>query len=175
MLRRSFRKDERGMAAVEFALIAPLMILLLYGTVEVSNLFSVNRKVTRVANTVADLISQDSIVNEDELDGIFDASGAIMTPPFTPANMKIVVRSVYKDSDGDVAVEWCDARNGGVSGAPELPDNLLEDNSSIILAEVSYEYYPAISVILKAHYTLSDEFYLRPRRSLKVACEDCGC
>lgn len=173
MLRR-FIKDEDGVSALEFALIAPVFIILFFGTVEVSNLLSVNRKVTRVASTVADLVAQDSLVNKRELDGIFDASEAIATP-FDTSKLSIVVSSVYKDFDDEVEVEWCYARNGAGSDEANVPDDLLEQNSSVILAEVSYDYEAAFSVILDASYQLSDEFYLRPRRSVRVDCEDCDC
>ena len=102
------------------------------------------------------------------------ASEAIATP-FDTDRLTIVVSSVYKDFDDDVEVEWCYARNGSGDDDVNVPDDLLEQNSSVILAEVSYDYQAAFSVILNASYQLSDEFYLRPRRSVRVNCEDCDC
>ena len=53
-----FGGDERGISAVEFALLLPLMVTLYLGTVEVSQGVAIDRKVTLTARTVADLASQ---------------------------------------------------------------------------------------------------------------------
>ena len=50
--------DERGVSAVEFALLLPLMVTLYLGGVEVSQGLTIDRKVTLVARTVADLAAQ---------------------------------------------------------------------------------------------------------------------
>ena len=45
-------------AAIEFALIVPLMLVLFFGTVEFSSGVAVDRKVTLMARTLSDLTSQ---------------------------------------------------------------------------------------------------------------------
>jgi len=173
---RRFLKDADGIAAIEFALILPVMFIIFFGVVEVSNLLSEDRRVTRVASTVADLVAQDNIVTVAELEGIFEASSAIMGPPEEgEAQVSIVVTSIVMDEDGDIEVDWSRAKNGTPRGTDDVspPDGILEPNTSVILAETSFEFSPLVAVLLDAHYTLEDEFYLRPRRSLRVQCDDC--
>ena len=49
--------DERGVSAVEFALLLPLMLTLYLGAVEVSQGIGADRKVTLTARTIGDLVS----------------------------------------------------------------------------------------------------------------------
>ena len=53
-----FLCDRCGLAAVEFALILPVMLTLYFGGVEVTNMLVANRRVTSVAYTAADLAAQ---------------------------------------------------------------------------------------------------------------------
>jgi Flp pilus assembly protein TadG len=58
------RRDRRGLAAVEFALVVPLMLVLFFGALEFSSGVAVDRKVTLVARTLSDLTTQ---LKEDRL------------------------------------------------------------------------------------------------------------
>ena len=50
--------DRRGIAATEFAIIAPMMLIMFFGVIEFSSGIAVDRKVTFVARTETDLVSQ---------------------------------------------------------------------------------------------------------------------
>src|SRR3954465_15929892 len=83
-------EDCRGLAAVEFAMIVPLMLVLFFGTVEFSSGIAVDRKVTIMARTLSDLTSQNISVTDTLLTNIFNASTGIMTPySTTPVNSTI--------------------------------------------------------------------------------------
>ncbi|MDP1881421.1 MAG: TadE/TadG family type IV pilus assembly protein, partial [Bradyrhizobium sp.] len=72
--------DRSGIAATEFAVIVPVMLVMFFGTVEFSSGVAVDRKVTLMARTLSDLTSQSVSVNDTDLTGFFAASKAIMTP-----------------------------------------------------------------------------------------------
>lgn len=55
---RNFMMDRSGVGAVEFAFIAPLMLVMFFGTIEFSQGVGANRKVTIMARTLSDLTSQ---------------------------------------------------------------------------------------------------------------------
>ena len=97
-------KDRSGIAATEFAMIVPMMLVMFFGTIEFSSAVAIDRKVTIMARTVADLTSQGATVNDTDLTNFFAASLAIMTPyDKTPTNA--TVSELYIDpASGDVRV-----------------------------------------------------------------------
>src|SRR3977135_2540944 len=86
------RADRSGIAATEFAMIVPMMLVLFFGTVEFSSGVAVDRKVTLIARTLADLTSQSSTqkVNDAYLQNVFTASISIVTP-YLPTPVKATI------------------------------------------------------------------------------------
>src|SRR5215207_7193105 len=74
------RRDDRGNAAVEFAIIVPIMLTLFFGTIEFSSGVAVDRKITLVARTLSDLTSQSTTVTNTDMAGFTITAKAIMTP-----------------------------------------------------------------------------------------------
>src|ERR1700710_113035 len=72
--------DRRGIAAIEFAMIVPIMLVMFFGVVEFSSGVAVDRKVTLMARTLSDLTSQSTKVTDTDLTNFFAASKGIMTP-----------------------------------------------------------------------------------------------
>lgn len=165
-------KDRRGIAAVEFAFIMPLLITLYFGAIEVSNAVMADRKVTNITSTVADLVAQTKTVNDGELQDIFTAASAILVP-YTTDGLTIVLSSVVIDADGNATVDWSEAGpNGGTpraTGSPiTLPNGLAVPNTSLVVAEVSYDYVSFLGKLIENGITLNDIFYLRPRVTDKI-------
>src|SRR3954447_16418142 len=77
---RRFLSDKRGVSAVEFAMVLPLMITLYLGGVEVSSAVAIDRKMTLIARTLADLVSQATSVDNSGMTSILAATTAVMAP-----------------------------------------------------------------------------------------------
>jgi len=77
---RRFARETRGAAAVEFALVTPLMLSLYFGMVELSTGVAMDRKVTMVSHTLSDLIGQATAVDDTDISNVFNAASSIMTP-----------------------------------------------------------------------------------------------
>ncbi len=166
--RPSFRADQSGVSAVEFALLLPVLILLLFGSIEVTQAVTTKRKVTLVASSVADLVSRVDKVNDAEMTNIFDAGKAIITP-YDANILRTVVSSVVIDPNGAASVAWSKARNGSPrSQPPTLPKDLVVPNTSLVVSEVSYSYTPVLGYVITGSLNLAETFYLRPRVSAKV-------
>jgi len=162
-----FRADRRGVSAVEFAMIAPLMITLYLGGVEVTQGVAVSRKTTLVARTVADLVAQDTNVNNAEITDILAASAAVASP-YAATNLKVTVSSVTIDSSGRATIAWSDTLNGtarSVGSSVALDSALAVPNSSLIWGEVTYTYRPMFGWVLTGTFTLGDTIYMRPRNA----------
>lgn len=165
-----FRRDEDGVSAIEFALVAPVLITLYLGSVQLTLALTADRKVTAAASTIGDLVAQDEFVTDSEIGDIIAAGHAILEP-FTPAGFDVRITSVRMNSDEEIYVDWSDGY--GLPAHPpdaelDLPDGLLAPNNSIILVEVEYLYETAFSQLDYGTMTLTDSVFLRPRRSLWV-------
>ncbi|MGE0847003.1 MAG: TadE/TadG family type IV pilus assembly protein [Flavobacteriaceae bacterium] len=158
-------RTEDGVSAVEFALILPLLIALYLGGVELSHAITIDRKVTSMTSSVADLVSQAAVIENAEMQGIFNAVSAIMTP-YPEAEARVVVSSVSVDSNGVARVSWSDGYHKtprSVGSTITLPQGIAENNTTIILAEGEYTYQPQFGSAITGPLTVSDRFYLRPR------------
>jgi Flp pilus assembly protein TadG len=165
-----FRADHRGVSAVEFALVLPLMLTLYIGASEISQGFATDRKVTLVARTVADLSSQVSTVSNADMNNVLNASAAVMQP-FSTTPLKITVSSVVIDAQGKAVIDWSDTRNGTLrakGAVVTLPTALAVPNTSLIWAEVQYTYTPAVGYVVTGPLALKDQIYMRPRLSTTV-------
>ena len=174
-LRRSFarfKRDERGVSAVEFAMLLPLMITLYLGGAEISQAVSIDRKVALTARAVADLVAQGTSITNAEMTNILNAAKAVAAP-YPEAPLKVVVSSIKIDANNKATVDWSRALN--TTQRPQnqtvtLPTGLSIPNTSIIWAEVSYGYTPAIGYVLTGTLNLPDQIYMRPRLQDTVTC-----
>jgi Flp pilus assembly protein TadG len=163
--------DERGVSAVEFAMLLPLMLTLYLGTVEVSQGIAADRKVTLTARTVADLVAQVSSINDTDMTNSLNAAAAVIAP-FTTSNLMVTVTSVTIDAAGKATVAWSDALNGSPrakGSTVTVPTALNTPNSSLIWSEVQYTYTPTIGYVVSGTLNLKDQIYMRPRLSDSVA------
>ncbi|MDG1826570.1 MAG: pilus assembly protein [Henriciella sp.] len=162
---RGLLRAKDGISAVEFALIAPLMMLIYFACIELSLMMVLDRKVTTSTATLGDLTARAAVVTDDDLDDIFQATRMI----FQPNDVKVArmrISSIY-DDDGVNKVAWSDGC--GLSSYPEdqsvtIPNGLVPSGGSIIMAEIEYDYNSVLGYFFTTTQTLTDEFYLRPRR-----------
>jgi Flp pilus assembly protein TadG len=171
---RRFAADQRGVSAVEFAILLPLMLTLYLGGVEVSQAVSADRKTTLVAHTVGDLTAQASNVTTADMTNVLNASSAVAYP-FPAANLRVTVSSVCINSTGTVAtIAWSrtlngTARTGTVTSL--IPSALMVASTSLVWGEASYAYRPTIGWTITGTLNLGDKFFLRPRLSNSVTLD----
>jgi Flp pilus assembly protein TadG len=161
-------RDRRGVSAVEFALLAPLMITLYLGCVEVSDGVGADRKVTLTAAALANLSAQVTTISTSDMSNILNASSAIIAP-YSAANLTITVSCLNIDSKQKATVMWSAAMNGSARSTgsvytfPSSSSALDVANSQLILAEASYNYTPIVGNALTGMITLSDRMFMSPR------------
>ncbi|MBS0249112.1 MAG: pilus assembly protein [Proteobacteria bacterium] len=163
--RGRFARDHRGVSAVEFALIAPVMICLYFGCVEVSDAVAVDRKVSLTAAALANLSAQVTTISATDMSNILDASGAIIQP-YDSTKLKMTITCISIDANKNPTVKWSVTRNGTVnSGTPSLPAALLVPSTQLIRAEASYAYAPTVGYNITGSLNLSDKMYMAPRQT----------
>lgn len=158
--------DRKGVSAVEFALIAPLLITLYVGTVQVTLGLSADRKLTTAASTIADLVAQSDTVNGGALADIFAAGDAVLQP-YSTANLTVRVSSLQSDGDGNTSLVWSQGRGIAARSAgdlPPVPAGVLLPDGGVIVVEAGYVYNSPITGSGIGQFNLSETVYMRPRR-----------
>ena len=171
--------DRNGVAAIEFAMIVPIMLVMFFGTVEFSSAVAVNRKVTLIARTLSDLTSQSLSVGNTDLTNFFTASDAIMTPYPPLSTQSASLCELYIDPITLRAkVEWNVSATFNSAGVVTLgpavaancpiaiPSQLAVGGTYLIFSKVTYPYTPAVGYLgAIPTFSLSDVSYTRPRQS----------
>lgn len=165
-------RDERGVSAVEFAMLLPVMLAAYFGTVEISQGVSIDRKVTLVARTIADLVAQSQTIVNSDMTNIL-AAGTSVAAPFSSSILKVTVSSVAIDANSNAKVVWSDATSNATARPANqvvtnnIPQALRVANTTLIWSEVQYLYTPTIGWVISGNINLADQMYMRPRF---VAC-----
>jgi Flp pilus assembly protein TadG len=173
--------DRSAVAAIEFALIVPIMLVMFFGTVEMSSGVAVDRKVTLVARTLSDLTSQSTSVADADVTNFFTASGKILTP-YPPTPTQATLSELYVDpSTLQARVQWSKSATldssgnvtltsgRAVSSIVAIPSQLAVGGTYLIFSETSYLYTPTVGYVMgHAGVNLSDVAYTRPRQSTCV-------
>lgn len=167
---RRLAGDRSAIAAVEFALILPLLLTLYLGTIEIANGLAVKQKVTHVSSSLGDLVTQSEVITDADMRNILDAAASVMAP-YPAKLLRIKVTGVAINKKGKGKVKWSDARNDTPESKGSkfaLPSEVRVANSFLVVAEVGYTHTPIIGYMLTGSFELTDEFFLRPRGSGKV-------
>lgn len=165
-----FAQDDYGMAAVEFAMILPLMLTMFIGSVEVAQGLSTDRKIALVVRAAADLTSQSTSINNAEMTNILNAASSIMYP-FSTTPLKLKVTAVDISSTGQATVAWGDSLNTTArakGSAVTIPSALAVPSTQLIWGEIEYAYNPTFGYVLFNVITLSEQNFVRPRQSATV-------
>lgn len=172
-LLRKFARDHRGLSAIEFAFVFPVMATLYLGGTALTQGIVTKRKVTLVTRTVGDLTSQDSDINDTEMNTIFSAAAAVMQP-YPTTSLTLTISSVKVDKNGVGTVEWSNRSvNGGnfvqgreAQSTMTLTELAVPDKTvHFIMAEGTYTYTPTFGSNFVGTLPLSNTFYFRPRRT----------
>lgn len=166
--------DERGVSAVEFAMLAPVLIAFYFGMAEFCQGYMAQKRMGHVSAMVADLVAQEEAITTASLDDIFEIGGLIMKP-FSTTSLKQRVSSVTRAS-GVATIDWSrgdgmDPRAAGSTIA--LPADLITDGESVIVSEATYDYDSPVDYLMPTVTQFSHIYYLRPRTVDRTTCSNC--
>jgi Flp pilus assembly protein TadG len=175
-VRSRFANDSSGAAAVEFAMLLPIMFMLFYGTIEFSQALTVDRRVTQIASATADLVARTKETTTGEIDQIMLIVDELMKP-YDPTLLRISLMNVVADINdaSQTTVCWVYEHNGGANAsatqgaAYALPAGVVEKGDSVVVAEVAYNYDPPLfGFIIENTIQMTETFYLKPRLSATI-------
>ncbi len=171
---KRFAKNSRGAAAIEFALLAPVMISTYFGLVEICEAQLSEHKANHVASAVGDLVTQADTVSVSDLTDIFSIGGSIMAP-YTTSTLQMRVTSITENGSNQPIVDWSHGSGlAAIAAGSTLSTPLtLASGDSVVKSEVVYRYNSPLQYLLPNALTYSEVYYSRPRRSQQVSCTDC--
>ena len=187
-----FCVDRRGVAAIEFAFIVPLLLIMYFVTMEASQAIETSKKVSRIGSMVADLVTQQNTITKADLDAIMKI-GTSTLKPYNRSTPKIVITAieVTTATTPKVQVVWSRKLvNGATSvdaaktSTTTVPTSLKVAGTFLIRVESDLAYVPIIAwsadsqeriglTSAFSHISMSETYYLRPRRSTTIPCGDC--
>jgi len=184
-------RNRSGVAAIEFALIAPLLLTLYFVTIELAQGMETGKKVSRIGSMVADLVAQQGRqVNTGELDPIMEIGEAILQP-YNRSRADIVITGIEIDKNSNVKVKWSRAMRGGVFGrdanagdTTTVPAELKIPETFLLRVTAELEYLPILAWTAQQktsvgllgmfdHIAMQESYYLRPRMSAEIDCTNC--
>ncbi|HEX3756045.1 MAG TPA: TadE/TadG family type IV pilus assembly protein [Rhizomicrobium sp.] len=184
---RLFLRCQKGLAAVEFAFLLPVMITLFLGITETSDALSARADVADMASTAADLVAQETAATPVDMANVFNAAAAILYP--YPTNVAtITLYSIIDNGSSQGRVAWSCAKTGdspattgpssppsGSTGGDIIADSNLVNGvathgggGSVILVTISYPYSSRTTHMFVGTVTMSNTFYSKPRRVAQV-------
>lgn len=175
------RSNCDGVAAVEFGLLAPLLLIMLLGTIELSRAISIDRKFGFVTSTIADLVAREDRVVAADVTAMYGVVQHMMKP-WDSSTLKITIIPVLaKSSNAAVTCVYADdAQRPTLNGASQkakgsiyaLPVGFLEAGTRVIVIESSIQFTPLFSSSIIGSSTWTDKALLSPRKGTVIFLPD---
>jgi Flp pilus assembly protein TadG len=177
---RRFVDSTRAVAAVEFAMVMPVLLLLFLGSFDAGNAIVIYMKTRAASYALGAITNQYGIgnaaISTSTMSGITAATSAIFSP-YSNTPSKIVISQIKATTATNSTVSWS-ATVGGTALTPgasyTLPSNFGKNTCGgiypcyLILATVSYTYTPMFGAFLTGPIALTDSIYTVPRISTCV-------
>ncbi|NWG71739.1 MAG: pilus assembly protein [Parvularculaceae bacterium] len=172
--------DRTGLAATEFALLLPPMLLIFFGMLEGSDLLTMNRRLAHTANTVADLAARERTITHAQVTDLLAGARRLLEPTDTSTLNITIVSVIVAGTPARPTVHWSRNISGGTPYAAGSPYNGLDNNASLnpamsfIVVEVDYVYDSGLtSRVFHRPYSIEYESKRTPRKSTRVQlCTD---
>jgi len=180
---RHFTRDERGIGAIEFAILFPVLLMLYLGAFEITVGLSVEKRTSRAAGSIADILTQPQQTNLTKtlLATMPSVAGAIFTP-YSTTGLTLKVTGIQIDAGGSATVAWSWAQDGSkpytAGNAVTVPSDIKLPSSFLVRTELAipYQILSFGSDFLPAgsnQITIGRSYFYRPRSGNAITCSDC--
>ncbi|TIR36304.1 MAG: pilus assembly protein [Mesorhizobium sp.] len=184
--------DRRGVAAVEFAFIVPVLLIMYFMTMEASQAIETSKKVSRIGSMVADLVTQQQTITAADLDAIMQIGNSTLQP-YNRSTPEIIITAIQvtDETTPKVLVVWSRKMVGSAFSAATAKNSIttvaptLEIKGTFLIrVESNLAYQPIITWSADSEkrlglssafdsISMGETYYLRPRRSPTIPCSTC--
>jgi Flp pilus assembly protein TadG len=175
---RLFVGSTGGIAAVEFAMIVPILLTMLIATFDAGRAIAIYIKVRSATYTLAAVANQYSTIQSTDMSSIVGATSVVLAP-YSSTPVVVTISQLSMNNTGAAVVSWSYSLNGTArsqGASVTLPSNFLPANNTtcnsypcyLMLAEVAYSFTPLFNYFSIGTVSLSDNLYVTPRKSTCV-------
>ncbi|HXV29049.1 MAG TPA: TadE/TadG family type IV pilus assembly protein [Sinorhizobium sp.] len=167
-----FRQNRDGASGIEFALLLPLMLLLLAGLVDLGQGLTVRRKVAQIASTTGEIVAMQNTWSKASVGTILSGVSSILQP-YDDDGLTVVLCVVDIATNGKATVNWSaaygtTALSAGQDSPVEVPKKLQEKDVQMVVTRVQYKLDTVFSGLFKSFtgggaYEYDQYFFIRPR------------
>ena len=164
---RRFARSTRGVAAIEFAMILPVLAVLFLGAFDGGRAIAIYMKVRAATYSLASITNQYETIALSDIQSITGATSVILSP-YSSAPAVVTISQIAISNKGVATVAWSYSLNGTAraqGSSITLPTDLVVDSSYLLFAEVSYKFTPMFGYFTSGTITFSDNLYTTPRSS----------
>lgn len=187
---RRFAMDRQGIGAIEFAIIAPVLLMLYIGALELTMGLSVAKRASRATGTIADIITQQSspilktapqgstVVSLDTMPNV----AAAILAPYGATGLTLKISGITIDASSNATISWSWAQDGTTpyakGSAVAVPTDLGQAGTFLVRSELTipYKMFSFGPDFLPASYnqiSISRQYYYRLRTGSDLACTGC--
>ncbi|MBY3098497.1 pilus assembly protein [Rhizobium laguerreae] len=169
-------RDRSAASGVEFALVLPILVMLLFGTVDLGHALTVSRKIDEIASSTGDMISQQGSWTSDVAKLLSGAS--FIMQPYDTTGLTITLAVDDISASGSATVKWSAALNtsaltSGSASTIEVPSEIQDDGVQVVLTRVQYTLTTPVSAFFSNFtgqngYSFDRHYFNRPRVGDKI-------
>jgi len=162
---RRFARSTRGVAAIEFAMIMPVFLLLFLASIDAGRAIAIYMKVRSATFSLDAMANQYTTIHDTDMQQILGATSVVMAP-YSISPVAVVISEIAVSAAGKATVTWSDTLKGtarAVGSPVNIPATLATPNTTLILGEVSYKYTPLFGYFSVGAITFADNLYVAPR------------
>lgn len=168
----SLGRDIRGVSAVEFALIAPIIIMTYLAMAELTLGMMASRRTSHLAATIGDLAAQSETLTDANIQDLWAIGTSMLQPFVAGTNLKIRLTCVTMGTDNVARVVWSEPHNTTDIADGEtiagITTEQISPNESVVMTEVEYNYTSPIGKFLPGDTNFKDTFYHHPRNGTAI-------
>lgn len=168
---RRWIKSEEGLAAVEAALIFPILLTLLLGVYDMGNGILANQKAIRASQIVADLITRERTVSAADIDEAVEG-GQLAFETMTSETYGVDIVSIRFDDDAEAEIVWRETR--GMSPIDDVlgrVESMAEADNGVVVVAVRYNFEPLFAGFVVNEIPMQEVAFARGRKSAVVNLE----